>query len=91
MAPNPYAHTVVINLTATGACWVEFTTPADRFLSQMVVAGGTSKRWTFRHAVDMRLGDPGDVTPTVDGKNPLPPGTANPITLGLGLGGKISS
>jgi len=34
---------------------------------------------------------PGDVTLTVDSKNPLPPGTANPITLSLGLNGKITS
>ena len=27
----------------------------------------------------------------VDGKNPLPPGTTNPITLGIGLNDKISS
>jgi hypothetical protein len=27
----------------------------------------------------------------VDGKNPLPPGTANPITLNLGLNGSVSS
>ena len=40
---------------------------------------------------DMRLGDPGGIRLTVDGKNPLPLGTANPITLSLGLHGKISS
>jgi len=39
----------------------------------------------------MRLGDPGGIRLTVDGKNPLPLGTANPITLSLGLHGKISS
>ena len=32
----------------------------------------------------MRLGDPGGIRLTVDGKNPLPLGTANPITLSLG-------
>jgi cytoskeletal protein RodZ len=70
-APNPYAHTVAIDLTATGDCWVEFTTPAGGYLSQTVVAGGTSRQWTFRQAVEMRLGDPGDVALTVDGKNAL--------------------
>ena len=90
-APDPYAHKVVIRLTAAGDCWVEFTTPAGGYLSQLIVAGGTSRRWTFRHAVEMRLGDPGDVRLTVDGTNPLPPGTADPITLSLGLDGKISS
>ncbi len=38
----------------------------------------------------MRLGNPGGIGLTVDGRNPLPPGTANPITLGLGLNGSIS-
>ena len=35
----------------------------------------------------MRLGNPGGIRLTVDGKNPLPPGTDNPITLSLGLNG----
>jgi hypothetical protein len=39
----------------------------------------------------MRLGNPGGISLTVDGRNPLPPGTTNPITLSLGLGGSIST
>ncbi len=89
-APAPYAHKVAIHLTAIQDCWVGFTTPAGGYLFQTVVAGGTSKTWTFRHPVDMRLGNPGGIRLTVDGKNPLPPGTAQPITLSLGLDGKIS-
>ncbi len=88
--PNPYADKVVIHLTAIEDCWVEFTTPAGGYLFQSVVVGGTSKRWVFRHAVDMRLGNPGGITLTVDGHNPLPPGTAQPITLRLRLHGKVS-
>jgi hypothetical protein len=76
---------------ASPASWVKFTTPAGGYLSRTIVAGGTSRGWTFRHAGDMRRGDPGDVTLTVDRTNPLPPGTADPITLSLGLNGKISS
>jgi cytoskeletal protein RodZ len=90
-APGRYAHKVAIHLAATEDCWVEFTTPTGGFLFQSYVVGGTSKRWAFRHAVDMRLGNPGGIKLTVDGKNPLPPGTARPITLRLGLNGKISS
>ena len=90
-APAPYAHTIAIHLTAIQDCWVGFTTPAGGYLSQSYVVAGTSKTWTFRHAVNMRLGNPGGITLTVDGKNPLPPGTTHPITLSLGLGGKISS
>jgi cytoskeletal protein RodZ len=89
--PARYAHKVSIHLTAIEDCWVEFTTPAGAHLSQSIVAGGTSRRWVFRHAVHMRLGNPGGITLTVDGRHPLPPGTAEPITLRLGLGGKISS
>jgi len=90
-APSPHTHTVAIHLRAVEDCWVEFTRPGGGYLFQVIVAGGTSKRWVFHHAVDMRLGNPGGIRLTVDGKNPLPPGTAQPITLSLGPGGKISS
>jgi transcriptional regulator with XRE-family HTH domain len=90
-ALNPYAHKIAIQLKAIEDCWVGFTTPRGGYLSQSYVVGGTSKRWTFRHAVDMRLGNPGGIKLTVDGKNPLLPGTAQPITLSLGLDGKVSS
>ncbi len=89
-AVQPYAHQTAIQLTAIENCWVEFTTPGGRYLSQAYVVGGTSKGWTFGYPVDMQLGNPGGIRLTVDGKNPLPPGTTNPITLSLGLGGSIS-
>ena len=87
--PAVFAHEVVVRLAAMQDCWVEFTTPAGAELFQSYIVAGASKSWTFRHAVDMRLGNPGGVRLTVDGKNPLPPGTANPITLSLGLHGDI--
>jgi cytoskeletal protein RodZ len=87
---SPYAGKVVIRLTAIQNCWVGFTTPGGAYLSQSYVAGGTSKSWTFGYPVDMRLGNPGGISLTVDGKNPLRPGTANPITLSLGLNGNVS-
>jgi cytoskeletal protein RodZ len=87
----PYAHSVVIQLAAIEDCWVEFTSPSGGYLLQDYVVGGTSQTWTFGYAVDMRLGNPGGIRLTVDGKNPLPPGTANPITLSLGLNDKIST
>ncbi len=88
--PPPYAHEVVIHLTAIEDCWVEFTTPGGGYLSQAYVAAGTSKSWAFGYAVDMRLGNPGGVRLTVDGRHPLPHGTVNPVTLSLGLNGNIS-
>jgi transcriptional regulator with XRE-family HTH domain len=86
----PYAHRVVIDLTAIEDCWVEFTTFAGGYLFQSYVVGGTAKTWTFPYPVAMRLGNPGGITLTVDGTNPLPPGTDTPITLGLGLGDQVS-
>jgi hypothetical protein len=88
--PAPYAHKIVIHLIAAEDCWVGFTTPGGGHLFQSYVVAGTSRRWAFRHAVDMRLGNPGGVKLTVDGHNPLPPGTATAVTLRLRLGGKIS-
>ena len=90
-AANPYTHKIVVRLTAVENCWVGFTTPRGGYLSQSVIAGGTSKRWVFRHAVDMRLGNPGGIKLSVDGRNPLPPGTVEPITLRLRRHGKVSS
>jgi transcriptional regulator with XRE-family HTH domain len=86
----PYAHTVVIDLMAIEDCWVEFSTAGGGYLFQSYVVGGTAKAWSFPHPVAMRLGNPGGIKLTVDGKNPLPPGTDTPITLGLGLNGQVS-
>jgi cytoskeletal protein RodZ len=90
LAASRHAHEVVIRLVAVEDCWVEFTTPGGRYLSQSIVAGGTSRRWVFRHAVDMRLGNPGGIKLRVDGTNPLPPGTVEPITLHLQRHGEVS-
>jgi uncharacterized protein DUF4115 len=81
---------VVIRLAVVEDCWVEFTTPGGRYLSQSIVAGGTSQRWVFRRAVDMRLGNPGGIKLRVDGSNPVPPGTVEPITLRLHRHGEVS-
>lgn len=91
VAASPYAHKIVIHLMAGEDCWVEFTTPRGGYLAQSIVVGGTSKRWVFRHPVDMRLGNPGGVKLSVDGMHPLPPGTVDPITLHLRRHGKVSS
>jgi transcriptional regulator with XRE-family HTH domain len=82
-----HAREIVVQLSAIEDCWVEFTTPRGGFLFQSYVVAGASKRWTFTHAVDMRLGNPGGVTLILDGKNPLPPGTSHPVTLRLDLRG----
>jgi len=88
-AVSPYAHEVVVKLTASQDCWVEFTTPGGGYVTEAYVVAGTSKSWTFAYPVQMRLGNPGGITLTVDGRNPLPPGTTTPVTLGLGPGGSV--
>lgn len=85
-SPAPSGHRIVVELTATDDCWVEFTTRGGRVLFQSYVAAGASRRWTFMHAVDMQLGNPGGVKLTVNGTNQLPPGMSHPVTVRLGPG-----
>lgn len=82
---------VVISLTAIQDCWVEFTKPDGRFLSQAYVVGGTSKTWSFSRAVNMDIGNPGGIVLTVNGKKLGSPGTAGqPVTLSLGPGKQVT-
>jgi cytoskeletal protein RodZ len=83
-SPAPAASRFVVRLTAHADCWVQFSTRSGRVLFQSYVVAGASRRWTFRHAVDMTLGNPGGVKLLVNGSNPLPPGTSHPITLVIG-------
>ncbi|MDR2984655.1 MAG: helix-turn-helix domain-containing protein [Nocardiopsaceae bacterium] len=83
-SPAPSPSGLIITLTAVEDCWVEFTRPGGRVLFQSYVVAGASKQWTFRHAVDMQLGNPGGVKLAVNGSNPLPPGVSHPVTLRLG-------
>ena len=83
---------VVISLTAIQDCWVEFTRPNGRFLSQAYVVGGSSKTWTFARAVKMDIGNPGGIVLTVNGKKLGSPGAAGqPVTLSLGPGKPVTS
>jgi hypothetical protein len=84
-AANP-AHAVVVHLTAVRPVSVVFTAPSGKTLFRSTIAAGASKRWTFRHAVTMRLANPGDAKLVVNGKNPLPHGSAAPVTLALSPG-----
>lgn len=90
--PAPVRHHVVIRLTAIEDCWVEFTTPAGRYLFQAYVTGGSARTWTFRHAVTMQIGNPGGIRLTVNGKNLGRPGSpGQPLTLSFGPGTKLPS
>ncbi|MGP7996884.1 MAG: helix-turn-helix domain-containing protein [Streptosporangiaceae bacterium] len=82
---------VVISLTAIQDCWVEFTKPDGRFLTQAYIVGGSSKTWTFSHAVNMNIGNPGGIVLTVNGKKLGSPGSAGqPVTLSLGPGKPVT-
>jgi transcriptional regulator with XRE-family HTH domain len=79
---TPHVHPLVVHLAASRSCWVVFSTRGGRYLFRWHVAAGASNTWTFRHAVELRLDNPSSITLTVDGKNPLPPGSATgPVTL----------
>ena len=87
-APPAKAHAraVVISVTAVSEpCWADLTTPGGARIFEGIVGTGTSKTWTERQAVTLRLGNPGAVTLTVDGKNRTGLGS-QPLTLNLGPG-----
>ncbi len=85
-----HANEVVIRLTATRNCWVQLTTASGTQIYQGVVYAGSSMHWTERRAVSLMLGNPGGITLTVNGKNAVPAGSTNPVTLSLGPGQKTS-
>jgi cytoskeletal protein RodZ len=87
-APPAAAHAraVVIAVTAVSEpCWADLTTPGGATIFEGIVGTGTSKTWTERQAVTLKLGNPGAVTLTVDGKNHTGLGS-EPLTLNLGPG-----
>jgi cytoskeletal protein RodZ len=79
---------VVIHLAATQNCWVQLTTATGVQIYQGIVYAGSSMQWTERQAVSLMLGNPGGVSLTVNGKNAVPAGQHNPVTLSLGPGQK---
>jgi cytoskeletal protein RodZ len=85
-AAQPYANEVVISLTANQACWVQLTTASGTQVYSGVVGAGSSMHWTERQAVSLRLGNPGGVSLTVNGRNQAPGTSHQPVTLSLGPG-----
>jgi cytoskeletal protein RodZ len=70
-SPTPSARRsdVVIKLTAVEDCWVQLTKNSDGSQIYMgVLPAGSSKTWTEKQAVSMKLGNPPGVVLTVDGK-----------------------
>jgi cytoskeletal protein RodZ len=90
--PSPTAsHTavpsdVVIQVTAVEDCWVLLTKSSDGSQIYMgVVPAGTSMTWTEKEAVSIRLGNPGGIVLTVNGKR-QPKTTDLPVTLSFSPG-----
>jgi cytoskeletal protein RodZ len=80
-SPTPTSHDVVIQLTASEDCWVLLTSPdngAQLFMG--VIPAGSSRTFTEKKAVDVRLGNPGGVVLTVNGQRQNPDSTV-PVTL----------
>ena len=81
---------VVIFLTAVSEpCWADLTTSGGATIFQGTIDPGTSETWTERQAVNLRLGNPGAVTLTVDGQGRTGLGSA-PVTLSLVPGQGVS-
>jgi len=85
-SPSPVPSDVVIQLSAVQDCWVLLTKSSDGSQIFMgVIPAGSSKTWTEKQAVYMRLGNPPGVVLTVDGKRQST-NVNNPETLSFSPG-----
>jgi cytoskeletal protein RodZ len=73
-------HLVIAVSAVSGDCWVELTTTADKLIFEGIVPAGTSQAWTEHKSVILRIGNPGAVTLTVNGK-PRSPSADQKVTL----------
>jgi cytoskeletal protein RodZ len=80
--PAPTPADVVINVAAGPEdCWVLLTKVSDGSQIYMgIVQAGTSMTWTEKQSVNIRLGNPGAITLTVNGKKQSI-NTVLPVTL----------
>ena len=90
-SPTPTSHDVVIQLTANEDCWVLLTNSGDGAqLFMGVIPAGSSRTFTEKKAVDVRLGNPGGVVLTVNGQRQNPDSTV-PVTLSFSPGATTAS
>jgi cytoskeletal protein RodZ len=82
-------HRLVIRLTASADCWVQFSKPGGRQLFQRYVLAGQTKTWRFKRAVIMQIGNPEGILLTVNGKALGHVGQVGPVTLNFGPGHKL--
>jgi cytoskeletal protein RodZ len=88
--PAAASNEVVIQLSAVEDCWVFLTDSHGSTLFSGVVPAGSSQTWREHRAVNLRLGNPGGVVLTVNGKKQSP-GTGQPVTLSIGPAQKVSA
>jgi hypothetical protein len=84
---SPAAHRSVRHLVISVAarsepCWAELTTRSGVTIFEGIIGAGTSRTWTVRRAVALRLGNPGAIRLSVDGKHRTRLGS-DPVTLHL--------
>ncbi len=84
-SPKPTASDVVIQLTANQDCWVLLTHSDGSQIYMGVVPAGSSMTWTEKQAVNVRLGNPGGVVLTVNGRRQNP-NSITPVTLSFSPG-----
>ncbi|HEV8164441.1 MAG TPA: DUF4115 domain-containing protein, partial [Actinomycetota bacterium] len=90
-SPTPTSHDVVIQLTANEDCWVLLTNSGNGAQIFMgVIPAGSSRTFTEKKAVDIRLGNPGGVVLTVNGQRQNPNSTV-PVTLSFTPGATTQS
>jgi cytoskeletal protein RodZ len=88
--PATASSQVVIQLSAVEDCWVFLTDNQGNTIFSGVVPAGSSQTWKESHPVDLRLGNPGGVVLTINGKKQSP-GTTQPVTLSIGPAQKVST
>ncbi len=85
-SPTVTSSDVVIHLTANQDCWVLVTDNSSGSQIYMgVIPAGSSMTWTEKQAVSVRLGNPGGVVLTVNGKRQNP-NSNTPVTLSFSPG-----
>jgi cytoskeletal protein RodZ len=74
----------IVITAVSGRCWVELMTPSGKFIDQATISVGSSKIWYTHRAVLLKIGNPGGVTLTVNGRSRSPGTVGQVSTLTVG-------
>src|SRR5690348_7331857 len=78
-------HRVKIVITSvSGPCWVELLTSSGQYIDQATIQVGSSQTWYTHKQVLLKIGNPGGVTLTVNGKSRSPGTVGQVSTLTVG-------